>query len=141
MKFKVDEIASILQREIADDQFALSAANGNHRIDGLDAGLQRLFDGLPVGDVRGDDINLALLAGLDGRPAINRLTQRIDHPPEQFRANRHRQELARGTDHVTFLDQFGLAEDHCTDRFLLQVEYLAKNLVGKFQHFPRHGLA
>ena len=33
---------------VADDQLALAAADGDHGVDGLDAGLQRLFHGLAV---------------------------------------------------------------------------------------------
>ena len=32
---------------VADDQLALAAADRNHGVDGLDAGLHRLFHGLP----------------------------------------------------------------------------------------------
>ena len=38
---------------VADDQFALAAADGNHRVDGLDAGLQRLAHRLAIHDARG----------------------------------------------------------------------------------------
>src|SRR5579862_4403750 len=37
---------------IADNQFALAAANGNHRIDGLDARLERLADRLAIDHAR-----------------------------------------------------------------------------------------
>ena len=37
---------------VADDQLALAAADRNHRVDGFDAGLQRLFHRLPVDHAR-----------------------------------------------------------------------------------------
>ena len=38
---------------VADDQLALSAADGDHRVDGLEAGLQRLLHRLTVDHARG----------------------------------------------------------------------------------------
>ena len=37
---------------VADDQLTLSTSDRNHGIDGLDAGLQRLVDGLSVDNAR-----------------------------------------------------------------------------------------
>ena len=48
---------------VADDQLALAAADGDHAVDGLDAGLQRLLDRLALGDAGGDDVHLAGFGG------------------------------------------------------------------------------
>ena len=37
---------------VSDDQLTLSPSDRNHGVDGLDAGLQRLVDGLPVDNAR-----------------------------------------------------------------------------------------
>ena len=42
---------------VADDQLALPAADRNHRVDGLDAGLQRLAHRLPVHNARSDALD------------------------------------------------------------------------------------
>src|SRR5262249_46605041 len=42
---------------VADDQLALAAADLQHRIDRLDAGLQRLLDGLPANNTRRLDLD------------------------------------------------------------------------------------
>ncbi len=57
---------------ISDNQFALSAADGNHRVDGFDAGLQGLSNRLPIDDARSNAFNRIAPVG-DNRPfAIER---------------------------------------------------------------------
>ena len=69
---------------VADDQLALAAADGDHRVDGLDAGLERLLHRLAVGDAGGDDVELAGDASrLDRRSAVERHAQRVHHAAEQ----------------------------------------------------------
>ena len=48
---------------VADDQLALAAADRNHAVDGLDAGLQRLLDALPVDDARRDALDRVRFVG------------------------------------------------------------------------------
>ena len=43
---RVDANGGLAGLAVADDQLALAATDGNHRVDGLEAGLQWLFDGL-----------------------------------------------------------------------------------------------
>jgi 5,10-methylene-tetrahydrofolate dehydrogenase/methenyl tetrahydrofolate cyclohydrolase len=45
-------IARLPLLAIADDELALTAAEGHHRVDGLQPGLQRLLDRLPSDDPR-----------------------------------------------------------------------------------------
>jgi hypothetical protein len=47
---RVDRDRRLAGLAVADDQLALAAADRDHRVDGLDAGLQRLGHRLPVGD-------------------------------------------------------------------------------------------
>jgi hypothetical protein len=49
---RVDAQRRLAGLTVADDQLALSAADRDHRVDGLDAGLQRLLDGLALDDRR-----------------------------------------------------------------------------------------
>ena len=44
----VDGDGGLAGLAVADDQFALAAADGGHGVDGLEAGLQRLIDRLPA---------------------------------------------------------------------------------------------
>ena len=44
---RVERDGGLAGLAVADDQLALAAADRNHAVDGLDAGLQRLLDALP----------------------------------------------------------------------------------------------
>ena len=68
---------------VADDQFALAAADRNHRVDGLDAGLQRLAHRLPVDHARRDALDGHALLGGDRALAVERNAQRIHHAADQ----------------------------------------------------------
>src|SRR5438046_5804981 len=52
---RVDRDRGLAGTAVADDQLALAAADRNHRIDRLDAGLQRLLHGLPLDDAGSHD--------------------------------------------------------------------------------------
>ncbi len=73
---------------VADDEFALAAADGDHRVDGFDTGLQRLFDLLPVDDARGLELDRPELGGLDRALVVERHAQRVDHPADERFAHR-----------------------------------------------------
>jgi hypothetical protein len=47
---RVHRDGGLARLAVADDQLALAAADRDHRVDGLDAGLQRLLDRRPIGD-------------------------------------------------------------------------------------------
>ena len=57
---------------VADDQFALAAADRNHRVDGFDAGLQRLAHRLAVHDAGGDALDRDALIRGDRALAVER---------------------------------------------------------------------
>ena len=55
----VDDERRLAGLAVADDELALAAADGDHGVDGLDAGLQRLLDGLALDDARGLELDRA----------------------------------------------------------------------------------
>src|SRR4051794_30459895 len=59
---------------VTNDQLALSAANRNHTVDGLDAGLQRLFYGLPVHNTRRDALQRVELVRINWTAVVDGLT-------------------------------------------------------------------
>ena len=64
---------------VADQQLALAAADVDHAVDGLDAGLQRLAHRLPLHHAGGDALDRAELLGGDGALAVDGLAERVDH--------------------------------------------------------------
>ena len=74
---------------VADDQLALAAADGNHAVYGLDAGLERLAHGLALDHARRQAFERVELLGHDRALAIHRLPERVDHAPDNGFAHRH----------------------------------------------------
>src|SRR5579875_1371359 len=100
---------------VADDQLPLAAADRGHRVDGLDAGLQRLLHRLAVHHRRRLGLQRAQLGGLDRPLAVQRLAERPDDPAEEGVTDRHRQDLAGPLDLLALLDLAELAQDDDAD--------------------------
>ena len=67
---RVDGNGRLAGAPIADDQLALPAANGDHRIDRLDARLERLVHRLPRYDTRRYGLDLPRGMRLDGTQTV-----------------------------------------------------------------------
>ena len=87
------------------DRLTLAAANGNHRVDGLDACLQRLLDRLAVKDSGRRRLNGTIVGGFDGAFTVDGLAQRVDDTADQSFAHRDGDDLARALDGAAFLDE------------------------------------
>ena len=107
---------------VADEQFPLAPPDRRHGIDGLDAGLQWLFDRLAVDDPGGLHLQAAAEIGDDRALTVDGLAQGVDHPPEQGVAHRHRQDPAGRPDGLALLELVDLAEHHRPDGVLVEVE-------------------
>jgi hypothetical protein len=125
---------------VADDQLALAAADRDHAVDRLEAGLQRLVHRLPAGDARRLELERPAVRRLHHALAVERPAQRVDHPADHRLAARHAQQLAGAAHLVTFLDVEVAAEDDDADRALLQVEDLAELAVLELQLLSGHGV-
>ena len=119
---RVDGDGGLAGLAVADDQLALAAADRDHGVDGLDAGLQRLIDIGALDDARGDALDRAALVGGDRAFAVDRLAERVDHAADQGIADRDGGDLAGGADLVALFDLLVLAEDEDADGVLVQVE-------------------
>ena len=107
---------------VADDQLALTAANGSHGVNGFDAGLQRLADRLPLGDTGSQDFDNALLIALHGPLAIQWVAQRIQDTSDDRVANGNRQQAAGSFDLIAFINLEVVAQNNDTDAVFFQVE-------------------
>ena len=111
---------------------------GNHRVDGLDAGLQRLAHRLAVDDAGRDALDRDALVGDDRALAVERHAQRIDHAADQRVAHRRGHDRARALDRVAFLNRRVFAQQHRADLVFFQVERDAENVVRELQHLAGH---
>ena len=81
----VDGDRGLAGRAVADDQFALAAAEGEHRVDDEHAGLQRLGDQIALDDAGAGRSIGSCASAVDRRAAVERAAERIDDAPEQAR--------------------------------------------------------
>src|SRR5664279_280517 len=134
----VDADRGLPRLAVTDDQLALPAADRRHRVDRLDAGLQRLADPLPLDHRCG--LQLQRAGGLrdDLAEPVDRLPEWIDHPAEKRIAHRDRQHLAGSGDLLTFLDRVRVAEDHRADRTNVEVQGNPEHPAGELQQLVGH---
>ena len=141
---RVDRDGGLAGAAVADDQLALAAADRNHGVDGLDAGLERLLDRLPDDDARRHHLDLAGRGRLDRAPPVDRPAEGVDHAAEHRGAGRHLQQAAGAADLVAFLELEVVAHDRGADVVLFQVEHQARHRLaglgrGELEHLARHG--
>ncbi len=136
---RVDPDRGLPGLPVADDQLPLAPADGGHRVDGLDAGLQRLLHRLALHHRGRLRLQQAQLVALDGPLAVQRLAQRPDHAAQEGVADRHGQDLAGPLDLLALLDLVELAEDDHADLAHVQVERQAPDAVLEHEQLAGHG--
>ena len=139
---RVDADRGLAGRAVADDQLTLAAADRDHRVDRLDAGLQRLLDGLPLRHRRraAFDRTLVRLGRLDRPLAVDGVAQRVDDAPDECHAGRDRDHAPGRLDRVAFLDLGLVAEDDGADVVLLEVQCDARGATRKLEQLVHHAL-
>ena len=125
---------------VADDELPLAPADGDHGVDGLDAGLQRLVHGLAAHDARRLDLDPAVDAAHDRALAVDRFAQRVDHAAEQGVAHGDGEDAAGRADGLALLDAVGVPQDDGADRLLVQVEGQADRAVLELQQLVDRGV-
>src|SRR6185436_9526963 len=118
---------------IADDQLALAAPDGDHGVDGLDAGLERLLHRLAIDHARRLELDVAELVRADRTLAVDRLPDRVHDPPDHRLADRHGGDAARTLDAIALLDVLVRAEQHGADVVLFEVEHHAHDVAGELE--------
>ena len=125
---------------VADDQLALAAADGDHGVDGLDAGLHRLFHRL-AGDHAGRQaLDRVELGGVDGALAVDGHAERVDHAADQGFAHRDAHDAPGAADFIALLDFGEIAEQHRAHLVFFQVHGDAGHVVRELDQFAGHDL-
>src|SRR5690606_37254759 len=135
---RVDRQRGLAGLAVADDQFALAAADRDHRVDRLVTGLHRLVDRLAPDHAGGDLFDRRGVFGVDRGLAVDRVAPRIDHAAEQFAPDRHFENAPRGLGGIAVAQMLVGAENHGTDRVALQIEGQGDRVAGQLDHFARH---
>src|SRR5204863_4988457 len=119
---RVDADRRLAGLTVADDQLALAATDVRHRVDRLDACLQRLLHRLPRDHARRLELERARLVGLDRALAVERVAERVDDASEERLADGDAGDLAGAPDRLALLHVLPLSEERRTDVVLLEVE-------------------
>ena len=123
---------------VADDQLTLAAANGDHRVDGLDAGLEWDTDALALENAGRGRLDRVEADGVDRALAVDRLTQRVDDAADERLAHGHGHDAARALDGVALADAlFGAKHDDGNGAFL-QILRHAVHAAGEFEQLAGH---
>ncbi len=125
---------------VANDQFALAAADGDHGVDGLDAGLQRRFHGHAVDHAGRQAFDGVELGAGDGAFVVDGLAEGVDHPADQRFAHRHGHDAAGAPHFVAFLDLVRFAQQHGADLVFFQVHGDARDVMRELDQLSGHHL-
>src|SRR5665811_1490485 len=136
----IDGDGGLAGTAVTDDQLALAAADGNHRIDGLEAGLQRLAHRLALEDSRRLELNRAVLGGLDWALVVDRTAQRVHNTADECLADGNTHDLAGPLDQVALRDQGVRTHEHGSYIIFFKIQRQADHVVGKLEHLGGHAV-
>ena len=135
---RVDRDGRLAGRPVTDDQLALAATDRGHRVDGLDAGGQRLVHRLAVHDAGRLQLEGTTVGGLDLAQAVDGRAERVDHPAHEAVTHGDREDLAGPAHRLALLDLVEVAEDHDADLAGVEVERDAERAVLELQQLVGH---
>src|SRR5438093_2226240 len=107
---------------VTDDQLPLATPDGDHRVDGLDPGLQRLAHGLAFDHPRRPDLHQAELLGLDRPLPVQRGADRVHDPPDDGLPYGDFRNPARPLDEIPLFDMLVGAQKHRAPVVLFQIQ-------------------
>src|SRR5690606_23307479 len=108
---RVDANGGLAGATVTDDQLALAAADRDHRVDGHDAGEERLGNGFADDDAGGDLFDRVGFLAVDRAFAVHGAAEGIHDAAEQGLANGNGEKLAGGGDFIAFLEVGDVAEN------------------------------
>src|SRR3984957_10271931 len=117
---RIDPDRGLADGAIADDQFALTAAEREQGIDDEEAGLNRLDHEIPIDDGRGRALNGFQRIGYDGPLPVKRAAERIDDAAEQRRSHRHAHDIARSDHGVASFNSVRIVQQNAADAVALE---------------------
>ena len=133
----VQNSGGLARLTVADNQFALTASDGNQRIDGFQSRLQRFVNAFAGNDAGGFDIDGAEFVGFDFAFAVNGIAQSVNHASQQSFANGRADDVARAFDGFAFVD-FGVGAEHNNaDAVGFKVQRHSFDAACEFDHFAR----
>ncbi len=103
---------------VADDKLTLPAADRDHRVDRLNAGLQRDIYGSALNNAGRGHFNRAGLTGFDRAFAVDRRAERVNNTAKQGFANRHGHDAPGALDGIALTDFLIRTQQNGADEIL-----------------------
>ena len=123
---RVDQYGGLAGLPVPDDEFPLPPPDRDHRVDGLDAGLERLVHRLSVDNARGLPFQRHFEGfARNGAASVYRVAQRIDHAPQHAFGDVDRRDAPGPARFVTLPDRIDIAEQYDSDVVFLEIEHHA----------------
>ena len=116
----------------------MPAANRNHGIDRLQAGLHRLLDGFAINHARSDALHRVVLRGLDRTLAVDRVPERVHHTAQHLVPDRNRDDSTGATDLVAFLERRVVTQQNGAHLILFEVHGDTGNVPGELDQLAGH---
>src|SRR5690606_7044155 len=135
---RVDRDGRLAGLAVTDDELTLATADRHHRVDRLEAGLQRLVHRLAGHDAGRLQLEGATALGGDVAQAVQRAAQRGDDAAEVAVTDGDREHLAGAADLLALLDPVELTQDDDTDLAHVEVQRQAQRAVLEAQQLVRH---
>src|SRR6185312_8716266 len=134
----VENNGSFTGLAVTDDQFALTAADRDHAVNGLDTCLQGLLNRLAVDDARRQPFQRLKLGRSNRTLAVDRLAERVDNAPDHGLANRDGHNAASTLYLVAVFDILVFAEQHGAYLIFFEVQRDADNMTAKIDQLAGH---
>src|SRR5215510_1790232 len=134
----VQNDGSLASLAVTNDKFALPTTNGNHGVNGLDAGGHRLTHGLTINYARSNALDVNILFSSNGPLIVDGLAQRIYYAPDQSRSRRHGHNVPGALDFIAFLHFRVIAEQHRAHLVFFQVHGDAGNTMAEVEQLAGH---
>ena len=125
---------------VADDQFALAAADGDHGVDGLESGGHGLAHGLAIDDAGRNALDGQRFSGGDGALVVDGQAERVDDAADHGLAHRHAQDLAGALDLVAFANLGVVAQNHGAYLVFFEAQGESGNAVREAEQLAGHHL-
>ncbi len=124
---------------VADDQLTLAAADGEHGVDGEDAGVERRIHALALQNAGGLLLDGVVAHSFNGALAVDGLAQRVDDTAQEAIAHRDAGTLAAAGHHGAHADGLSSVEQHDAQLFRVHALHHALGTVLEGDDLAVHG--
>ena len=131
----IDGNGGLTRLAVTDNQLTLSAADGNHRVNGLQSGLERFLHGLSVDNTRCLSVewHFESAGQVDVSLTVDGLSERIDDASEHVVVHADGSNTLGTLHHLAFLDTAGRTQEHAAHIVLLEVHHDSHSAVLELQ--------